>query len=309
MAIGRKLISNRRGIRNLNFKEHLDKKKDQVESYLRKYIASGDDETPDILCDAMKYSLFAGGKRLRPILLLSSCELLHGEPLAAMPLACAVEMIHTYSLIHDDLPAMDNDDFRRGKPTNHKKFGDGIAILAGDGLLNCAFELMLDMETFGGDSLRAVRVIAKAAGVTGMIGGQVLDLEYEGKDIEFGDLKEMYLKKTGALISSSLVAGALVAGCNDTEMQIIRDCGEDLGLAFQIRDDILDVIGDRDTMGKDAGRDISLDKSTSVALLGLDGALAMVQRLTTRTKERFTRFGDRAWFLTQLTEYLVDRKL
>lgn len=292
----------------MNFKENLNKKREQVEDYLRKYVTN-DRKMPDTLYRAMEYSLFAGGKRLRPILLLSSCELCNGEPLKAMPLACAVEMIHTYSLIHDDLPAMDDDDFRRGKPTNHRVFGEGIAVLAGDGLLNSAFELMLDTEDPNGNNFEAMRVIARAAGVTGMIGGQVMDLEYEGKDISFEDLKSMYLKKTGALISGALMAGALTAGCSDTEMQKIRSCGEDLGLAFQIRDDILDVIGEESVMGKDAGSDLSRDKSTCVALLGLEGALTMVQSLTARTKERFEEFGDRARFLIQLTDYLVDRKL
>lgn len=292
----------------MGFKNQLNEKKLQVDSYLHKCLEETT-EIPETLCKSMEYSLFAGGKRLRPVLLLSGCELCGGNVDAAMPLACAVEMIHTYSLIHDDLPAMDNDDFRRGKLTNHRVFGEGIAILAGDGLLNLAFELMLGIKPFNGGTLEAVRVIAKAAGVFGMIGGQVLDLEYAGRKIELKDLKNMYSKKTGALISGALVAGALTAQCSDIEMRNIRNYGKSLGLAFQIRDDILDVIGDREVMGKSTGSDLSGNKSTYVALLGLEEASALVKRLAAQAKDCLVAFGDRARFLVQLTDYLVDRKL
>ena len=291
----------------MDFKKHLDEKRLQVDGFLKDYLDSIDG-VPEILHSAMEYSLFAGGKRLRPILLLSGCELCEGDPISAMPLACAVEMIHTYSLIHDDLPAMDNDDLRRGKPTNHRVFGEGNAILAGDGLLNSAFELMLGLRPLDGGRLDAVRTIAEAAGVSGMIGGQVLDLEYEGKKIQLDDLKEMHSKKTGALINGALVAGALTAGCSGQKLQSIRDFGQSLGIAFQIRDDILDVIGDREVMGKSVGSDYSGKKSTYVSLLGLEEAKAAVHRLAVRAKENLVGFGDSAGFLVWLTDYLVDRE-
>jgi geranylgeranyl diphosphate synthase type II len=291
----------------LSFKRCLGEKRLQVDRFLQKYLESKGG-VPETLYRAMEYSLFAGGKRLRPILLLSGCELCGGDPLQAMPLACAVEMIHTYSLIHDDLPAMDNDDFRRGKPTNHRVFGEGIAVLAGDGLLNSAFELMLGIRPLDGGRLEAVRVIAEAAGVSGMIGGQVLDLEYEGKEIQLEDLKKMHSKKTGELISGAILAGALAAGCSGNKLQSIRNFGQSLGLAFQIRDDILDVIGDREVLGKDTGSDSSGNKSTYVSLLGLEEAKAAVGRLAAEAKENLAGFGNRAGFLVWLTDYLVDRE-
>ena len=189
----------------MTFDRTMAEKKKLVESCLRRCIKR-ECGVPGTIYEAMEYSLFAGGKRLRPILVMSGCELCEGDVSKAVPLACAVEMIHTYSLIHDDLPAMDNDDYRRGKPTSHRVFGEGIAVLAGDGLLNYAFEVMLGITPLEGGVLEAVRVIARAAGVAGMIGGQVLDLENEGKQAGIGELKEMHYRKTGALISASVTA-------------------------------------------------------------------------------------------------------
>lgn len=291
----------------MDFNNAMQQKRELVESWLKSSIKR-EDGVPETIYEAMEYSLLAGGKRLRPILVVAGCELCGGDVLKVKPLACAVEMIHTYSLIHDDLPAMDDDDFRRGKPTSHKVFGEAIAVLAGDGLLNSAFETLLDVSPFDNAYLEAARVIVKAAGVTGMIGGQVLDIENEGKKASLEELKEMHIRKTGALITASVFAGALSGGCSGEEMSKVREFGENLGLAFQIRDDILDVIGDQVSMGKSAGSDASKGKSTYVSLLGLEESGALVKRLIDNAKESLDVFGDRGQFLKQLADSLADRK-
>lgn len=296
-----------KGIMTLTFKRAMEEKKKRVEECLKNCIKR-EQGVPGIIYEAMEYSLFAGGKRLRPILVMAGCELCGGDVSRVMPLACAVELIHTYSLIHDDLPAMDNDDYRRGKPTSHRVFGDGIAVLAGDGLLNYAFEVMLDLYPLDGGNLKAVKEIARAAGVTGMIGGQVMDLHYEGKRAGIDELKEMHLRKTGALICASLLAGALSAGCSDAECENIQKCGKNLGLAFQIRDDILDVIGKEETLGKNVGSDASKSKSTYVSVLGLDELIRLVKKLIDEAKESLAAFGEKAEFLIKLADSLIDRE-
>lgn len=285
----------------------LNEKRRVVESFLKRYMERKDG-VPETIHRAMEYSLFAGGKRLRPILVMAGCEICDGKYRRSMPFACAIEMIHTYSLIHDDLPAMDDDDYRRGKLTNHKVFGEGMAVLAGDGLLNRAYQLMLETEPFDHNCLIAVRLIARAAGVQGMIGGQVLDLENEGKSISVQALQKMHNKKTAALICASLLAGALVAECNDTQYKNLETYGRKLGLAFQIQDDILDVTGDQGMMGKAIGSDASKDKSTYVSLLGINESKAMIDKLAVEAKDCLEEFGDRAEFLKQLADYLVIRK-
>ena len=227
-------------------------------------------EIPDILLRAMDYSLEAGGKRLRPVLLLMACEMAGGSTEEALPFACALEMIHTYSLIHDDLPAMDNDDLRRGRPTNHKVFGEGMAVLAGDGLLNAAMELMLRaacrMEDHRG--LRAAEAIARRSGVTGMIAGQVMDVTGEGSEPTEEKVTYIHLHKTADLLTAPLEAGLLLAGANREQLESGIRCGQHMGLAFQMVDDLLDVIGDAAAMGKNTGMDEN--KLTWVALKGID---------------------------------------
>lgn len=298
---------NWKGTKTLGFEKTLIEKKQFVDRFLQQYMKRKDG-VPDIIYQAMEYSLFAGGKRLRPILVMSGCEICTADPVQVMPLACAVEMIHTYSLIHDDLPAMDDDDYRRGKPTSHKAFGEGIAILAGDGLLNYAFELMLSITPLEGGRLKAIREIARASGVEGMVGGQVLDLESEGRQVSMEVLNDLHCRKTGALICASITAGAQAAGCSQEEYLKLQEFGKKLGLAFQIQDDILNVTGDRKLMGKSTGSDASRDKSTYVSLLGVPASEDMVKTLTDEAKTCLEGFGDRAQFLKQLTDYLVDRK-
>ena len=230
-------------------------------------------EIPDRLLEAMKYSLEAGGKRLRPVILLAACEMAGGTLEDAMPFACAIEMIHTYSLIHDDLPAMDNDDLRRGKPTNHKVFGEDLAILAGDGLLNAAAELMaraaLQTEDFRG--IRALEIIMRHAGVTGMIAGQTRDVLSEGKIPQEELVTYIHSHKTADLLEAPMEAGLALAGADDMQIRAGQSYGLHLGLAFQMTDDLLDVKGDAALMGKNTGMDTALNKMTWVALRGIEG--------------------------------------
>jgi geranylgeranyl diphosphate synthase type II len=261
---------------------------------------------------AMRYSLIAGGKRLRPVLALAVCEMLGDDPRKVLPFACAIEMIHTYSLIHDDLPAMDNDDYRRGGPTNHKVFGEGTAILAGDALLNQAFEVMLENisanPTNALKGINAMGIIAKAAGASGMIGGQVVDLESEGKDISKELLLHMYRCKTGALIKAPVLAAAVLCGADVNDMNMLEQFGNGIGLAFQVKDDILDIEGSSKEMGKNCGSDISNDKSTFVSLYGLEESKRLVCELTDRAADCINGFGEKAVFLKALTEYLTKRE-
>lgn len=257
--------------------------KQQVDVLLNEQIARV--EAPDRLKDAMAYSVRAGGKRIRPILLLATMEAFGVDSDVGMPVACAIEMIHTYSLIHDDLPAMDDDDLRRGKPTNHKVFGEAMAILAGDALLTLSFEVLADAKTDRlADSVKTSLVVgmAKAAGAAGMVGGQTTDLEAEGRNLSPEELEQIHMHKTGELLKFSVEAGAILAGASSIQIRALRRFSQHLGLVFQIRDDILDVEGDTIRMGKSVGSDESKDKSTYPQLLTLDGAK---QKLTYHLQE------------------------
>jgi geranylgeranyl diphosphate synthase type II len=261
---------------------------------------------------AMRYSLLAGGKRLRPVLSLAVCEMLGGDVNEVLPFACAIEMIHTYSLIHDDLPAMDNDDYRRGKLTNHKVYGEAIAILAGDGLLNLAFETMLESMTKKCDNMvnkvKAAQYIAKAAGVRGMIAGQVVDIESEDKEVPFETLEYMHRHKTGALIKAPVVSAAIICNASEEDLHSLDGYAENLGLAFQIKDDILDVEGSTEKLGKKVGSDESNNKTTYVSLYGLEKAKQMLRETTTKANNYIEKFGQKADFLRELAEYLVERE-
>ena len=228
---------------------------------------------PEKLLEAMRYSLEAGGKRLRPVMLLAACEMAGGEAERALPFACAIEMIHTYSLIHDDLPAMDNDDLRRGKPTNHKVFGEDLAILAGDGLLNAAAELMARTALSMADTrgIRAMEIIMRHAGVTGMIAGQTKDILSEGEKPREDLVAYIHSHKTADLLEAPVEAGLALAGADEKQIRAGHDYGYHLGLAFQMTDDLLDVTGDAALLGKNTGMDAALDKMTWVALRGIDG--------------------------------------
>jgi len=295
----------------MNFSQQLSSKIAMVDEYLEKYIPLRDNYQSAIY-EAMRYSLFAGGKRLRPVIALASCELVGGNIKDAVPIACALEMIHTYSLIHDDLPAMDNDDYRRGKPTNHKVYGEAVAILAGDALLNKAFEVAVNEGLKTGVDparlLKAISVIATASGADGMIGGQIVDLESENKEIDLERLKYMHLHKTGALIVAAAKAGAIIGGANEVQIHALSSFAENLGLAFQIKDDLLDVEGNQEKLGKPVFSDIRKGKSTFVSLMGIEESRKAVDKLSKDAVECLKVFGDKGAFLSQLAQYLIHRE-
>ncbi len=260
---------------------------------------------------AMRYSVLAGGKRLRPILVIAGAEAVGGSAERVLPTACALELIHTYSLIHDDLPAMDDDDYRRGRLTSHKVFGEAIAILAGDALLTLAFRLVADNSATASNPLvlRDVVVeIADAAGTFGMVGGQVVDIESEGKAVAPETLEYIHLHKTAALIRASLRVGALLGGGDAAAVEAIGAAGRDLGLAFQIVDDILDVEGSLEQLGKTAGSDARKQKATYPATHGLEASRAQAKALIERSQARLGVFGPRATPLRALADYILERK-
>lgn len=278
-----------------------------IDETLSQYLPN--DSYPPIIYEAMRYSLFAGGKRLRPIMLMAAADAVGGDGNDYLPVACALEMIHTYSLIHDDLPAMDNDDYRRGKPTNHKVYGEGMAILAGDGLLTAAFDVMLSQTKVDPAILITVaREISAAAGAAGMIGGQVVDLMSEGKTIDNSTLEYMHQAKTGALFKAALRAGAMLAGGTDSQITALTHYAEQFGLAFQITDDILDVIGNQEKIGKPVGSDIRNNKATYVTLHTLDGAKQLAQQAVDNALQSLNGFGPQANILRELVNYLITRE-
>jgi len=274
-----------------------------IEEWLQNYFASRKPYAD--LNDAMLYSLMAGGKRVRPVLLLETCRMCGGDISAALPFACAVEMVHTYSLIHDDLPCMDDDDLRRGKPTNHKVYGEATAVLAGDGLLTAAFEAM--SEEVGNlpfdRVVQAISCLAKAAGGRGMVGGQVLDIAGEGRSLSEEELKEVYSLKTGALISAAAEMGCILAGGDEFARSAVVTYAKKIGLAFQVQDDVLDVSGDEAVIGKPVGSDIRSEKSTFVTLYGIDACRDLVKRLSDESVEALSTFeesGFHQWLAYQL---------
>jgi geranylgeranyl diphosphate synthase type II len=266
---------------------------------------------PETLHRAMRYSVFAGGKRLRPVLVIAGAEAVGGRPDDVMPTACAVEMIHTYSLIHDDLPAMDNDDFRRGVPTNHKVFGEALAILAGDALLTLAFRLLADNvpSASNGPRLRDVLVeIADAAGSPGMVGGQVADIECEGKPADAEIVDYIHTHKTAALIRASIRAGAILSGATPAQLDALGVVGGALGLAFQIMDDILDVTATTEELGKTAGKDQAQQKATYPAVHGIEASRRRAQALVAEAHAALDPFGPRAARLRELGTFMIERR-
>ncbi len=295
----------------MNFDEIYSNKLALVEGALKKVMERHQDCPPTLL-KAMNYSLFAHGKRIRPVLLLSAHELVGGKVEESMALACGLEMIHTYSLIHDDLPAMDDDDLRRGMPTNHKVFGEGIAILAGDALLNLAYEVFMENALKYPHKLerhvRAAFVIAKAAGLHGMIGGQVADIEQEGRSVQPDMLYYIHTHKTGALIEAAVRAGAILEPIEQEVEDAVAKYGQKLGLAFQIVDDILDVIGDAASMGKNPSRDEKRQKATFPAVYGLEESKRRARDLIEEAVSHLEPFGKSAYFLKEIAYYVLKRQ-
>ena len=279
--------------------------KELIDNYLSKYF-EGKGSYNSLIYDAASYSLNVGGKRIRPILFMLVYFMYKGEDKEIIDMAAAIEMIHTYSLIHDDLPCMDNDDLRRGKPTNHKVYGENIAVLAGDALLNEAMILLMDFSIkHGKEALVAAREIAYAAGVDGMIGGQVVDIINEGKIISKEELNYMHLKKTGELIRSSIVAGAILAEADKSEIDLLNKFGMNLGLAFQIKDDILDVTGDVEKLGKNTLADVN--KSNFITMYGLEECKVMCENLTAECITILDKISVNTDILKELTIELLER--
>lgn len=290
----------------MDFTTYYNNQKKLVEAFLENRLAKKGISKVD---DAMAYSLLAGGKRIRPVLLMATAEALGVKGYNYLPVACGLEMIHTYSLIHDDLPCMDNDDYRRGRLTNHKVFGEAIAVLAGDGLLTLAFEVMLEQKNVDAKALiETVREMAMCAGNFGMVGGQGLDLENEGKSITAEELRKMHAGKTGALFIAAVRGGAHLAGANEKELLALTKFADLLGLAFQITDDILDVEGTTEELGKPAGSDEKNHKSTYVSLYGLDAAKALAEKTVAEALECLEMFGENAEALREITRLMCSRK-
>lgn len=292
----------------MDLRVYLKSRQKKVDRALDRFLPKADVKPPTIH-KAMRYSVFAGGKRLRPILCLASAEACGGRIENSLPLACAIECIHTYSLVHDDLPSMDNDDFRRGRPTCHKVFGEGIAVLAGDALLTIAFEIVsrakasrrYDMSTL-------LREVAVAAGSQKLIAGQVADLEAEGRKSNRAQLLYIHQNKTAAILTTSVRLGAMSANVNAKQLAAITKFGRTLGLAFQIIDDILDVTQTSEKLGKSAGKDIAAQKATYPAVIGLDKSRAEARRLTRQAHNALSTFGQKAGALHALANYLLERE-
>lgn len=293
----------------MNLKSYLKERCTLVDEALERFLPRAD-ELPSSLHKSMRYSIFAGGKRIRPILMLAACDAVGGNLSDAMPAACAMEMIHTYSLIHDDLPAMDDDDYRRGIPTNHKVFGEAVAILAGDALLTEAFILLSRASTGSPAAIvQVINEISSCAGSRGMVGGQVVDMESEGDpDIDLATVQYIHTHKTGALIKASVKSGALLGGADEKSLACLTRYGEAIGLAFQIADDILDIEGTTEEIGKDAGSDEARGKATYPAIMGLTEAKNRAQELMEIALASLSGFDHRADPLREIAAYVVNRK-
>ncbi len=282
-----------------------------VDGALERWLPAGT-LLPQSLHQAMRYSVFAGGKRLRPVLMIAAAEAVGGNARQVLHAACAMEMIHTYSLVHDDLPAMDDDDFRRGRPTNHKVYGEATAILAGDALLTEAFRLLADADANRdvppATALQVLEIVARCAGSQGMVGGQVVDMESEGREVDFPTLEYIHTHKTGALILASAQVGALLGGGDDAQCAALTRFGGAAGLAFQIADDILDVVGDQSVLGKDIGSDQARGKATYPALLGLAESRQRAEELCERAIAALEPLGAPAERLGSLARYIIERK-
>ena len=303
------MVSRKKSCRSeAEMKELWKKRQSLVECALQEELA----KTPvldDTLRASMAYSLMAGGKRLRPVLLMAAADAVGVDGTKFLPVACGLEMIHTYSLIHDDLPAMDNDDLRRGKPTNHVVYGEGIAILAGDALLTLAFSVILRQRDVPAEALlRVVDEISRAAGAEGMVGGQVLDLAAENHRISMEELRRVHMGKTGALFRAALRSGAILADATEEQLAALTAYAEHFGLAFQITDDILDVIGTAEDIGKPVGSDEKNHKSTYVSLTSLQEAQELARRTAEEAEQALSMFTAEADFLRELVVYLVNRK-
>jgi geranylgeranyl diphosphate synthase type II len=296
----------------MDLKSYLASKQDLVEQAMDDLIPETAGLQPDLgqHIKAMRYSLFAGGKRVRPILCIAACESVGGDSGSILPAAVALECIHTYSLIHDDLPAMDDDELRRGKPTSHVLYGEAGAILAGDGLLTMAFELLSGDQLAAispADRLRIIKIIASGAGSLGMVGGQAIDIAYEGKDIDIDTLRQIHSRKTGALITASVQTGAVLGEASPEQFAALTVYGEKIGLAFQIVDDLLNVEGTTEQLGKAAGSDADRGKATYPAFFGVETTRRMAEETIAEARSALADFGDMGAKLRDLATYIYTR--
>lgn len=281
----------------------------RVEQWLERLLPASN-KAPVTIHEAMRYSIFAGGKRLRPALVIATGEVFDADEQALLPTACALEMIHTYSLIHDDLPAMDNDDLRRGRPTNHKVYGEAMAILAGDALLTQAFITLANLEGVSAETkVRVSAEVAQAAGtVNALIGGQVLDIQNEGRPITAEELDAIHRAKTGALIRCCVRVGAMIGGASESQLQLLTEYAEKSGLAFQIADDVLDATATSEELGKTAGKDEASQKATYVALYGIESARQRAEQLCQEAIEAVQKIGRETAQLEAIARFIVERK-
>jgi geranylgeranyl diphosphate synthase type II len=289
---------------------YLQQRSELIEAALNEYLPVVDCP-PARLHESMRYSVFAGGKRLRPILLLAACEAVGGDPVKALPAACALEMVHSYSLVHDDLPAMDDDDLRRGQPTNHQVFGEATAILAGDALLTEAFALLSNAETCArmppARACEIVQILARSSGSTGMVGGQLVDMESEDQRIDLATLEYIHTRKTGALIRAAVEMGAVIGEASTEQRQALCRYAEAAGLAFQVADDILDIVADQAELGKKIGSDQDRGKATFPSLIGLEQARRRAAALKQQALAEIDQLDDSAQALREIAIYIVDR--
>lgn len=294
----------------MELKDYLNHWRGLINQYLDQCLPPAD-QYPTTIHRAMRYTVFAGGKRLRPILALAAAEAVGGKAKAILPVACALELAHTYSLIHDDLPAMDNDDLRRGQPTSHRVFGEAMAILAGDALLTMVFELLsspwLASVIKPERQLEIIRELSLAAGSCGLIGGQVVDIESAGKGVDAPRLEYIHTHKTGSLIRASVRLGGLAANCSNEQLQALSAYGERLGLAYQIVDDILDVEGESSSLGKNTGADVTAGKATYPAVWGMRQAKDQAQHLIAAAQAELTPLGESARRLRELAQFIIQR--
>jgi geranylgeranyl diphosphate synthase type II len=290
---------------------YLDQQRQRVDQFLEQSLPDTLSD-PQKLYESMRYSLLGGGKRVRPILTIAAAQALGYDNDAMLPFAASLEFVHTYSLIHDDLPAMDDDDYRRGRLTNHKVFGDGMAILAGDALLTMAFELCSQNEgghgLTVGQQLTIVRELAFGSGHQGMVGGQVMDIQAENQDVELPHLQKIHSHKTGQLIRAAVRIGGIIGGASSAQLQSLTDYAEDIGLAFQIADDVLNMVGTREELGKDAGTDEKRGKKTYPSFFGIDGARQLGNECVERAVKRLEPFDHQADPLRRMATYIMSRR-
>ena len=295
----------------MDIHQYLDQQRHRVDVFLAQRLPASLRD-PEKLYDSMRYSLLAGGKRVRPILTIAAAQALGYDNDAILPYAASLEFVHTYSLIHDDLPAMDNDDYRRGRLTNHKVYGDGMAILAGDALLTMAFELCSQDEGDHGllasQQLQIVRELAFGSGHQGMVGGQVMDIEAENQKVELSHLQKIHSHKTGQLIRAAVRIGGIIGGASATQLESLTGYAEDIGLAFQIADDVLNMVGTREELGKDAGTDEERGKQTYPSFFGIDGSRKLGEECVQRAMSRLESFEHQADPLREIATYIVSRR-